>query len=181
MLADDYIGEKPGGVLTVDEMKALMTAANEMTDQLHTLCRRIPELSQKHKFEEAGQAVIDALWLEAQYYGISAGTRPRLTSLITVLYAVIGIPYFEEKNTSLALHEAPANIDSHLSNSEHIDYMQQLFQYFEKYFSGESKPKQRRMEDVAEYINKKYSDPMLCAAMICDHFEINRCPRLQAL
>lgn len=173
MLADDYIGEKLGGVFTVDEMKTLMAAANEMTDRLYTLYRRILELSQKHKFEEAGQAVIEALQLEAQYYGISAGTRPRLTSLITVLYAVIGIPYFEEENISLALHEVLANIDGCLSNSELIDYMPQLFQDFEKYFSGESKSKQRRVEDVADYINENYSNPMLCAAMICDHFEIN--------
>lgn len=173
-LAEDYIGEKPSGVFTGDEMKSQMLAANAMNDQLYALVRRILELAQRHKFREAGSATVEMLQLESQYYGIAAGTRSRLSGLVSVLYAVMGIPYFEAQNESLDVHEVYLNIDSCLSNAELIDYMQQLFQDFERYFSGVSKSKQSRVEDIAEYINANYNDPMLCAAMICDHFGINQ-------
>lgn len=173
MLANDYIGEDTGGVFTTDELNTLLLTANEVNDRLYALYRRILELSQKHRFEEAGQSTIEMLRLESLYYGISAGTRSRLTSLVTVLYAVIGIPYYQGENSPLSIHEVTANIDSCLSNGELVDYMQQLFQDFEKYFLGESKSKQRRVEDIVDYINENYSNHMLCAAMICDHFDIN--------
>ena len=174
MLADDYIGEKSGGVFTADEMKRQMLAANAMNDQLHKLIQSILTLAQKHKLQEAGETAVKMLQLESQYYGIAAGTRSRLSSLITVLYAVMELPYFEAGNSSVDIHEVLLGIDACLSSGELIDYVRQLFQDFDRYFSGTSKSKQSRVEDIAGYINANYSDPNLCAAMICDHFEINQ-------
>lgn len=173
MLADDFIGEKTSGVFTADKMKAQMLAANEMNDQLYMRIRHILELTQKHRLQEAGQATIDMLRLESQHYGIAASSRSRLEGLITVLYAIMEIPYFGAKNESLDMHEVLMNIEACLSITELIDYIQQLFQDFEKYFSGAARSKLSRVEDIVDYINANYSDPLLCATMICDHFEIN--------
>lgn len=174
MLADDYIGEKSGSVFTGDEMKSAMLSSNVITEQLYSAVRQILELSQKHKFQEAGVATIDMIRLESRYYGSAAGSRSRLEGLITVLYAVMGVPYFSEDNDTLDIHDVLLNMQNCLSTDELIDYMLQLFQEFEKHFSENTKSKQGRMEDIAGYINTNYSNPLLSAAMISEHFDINQ-------
>ena len=174
MLADDYIGEKADSVFTGDEMKAAMLSSNVIIDQLYTAVRHILELAQKHKFKEASQVTIDMIRLESRYYGSAAGSRSRLEGLITVLYAVMGVPYFSEHNETLHIHEVLLNMQNCLSTDELIDYMQQLFEDFEKHFSETTRSKQGQMEDIAGYISANYNNPLLCAALISEHFDINQ-------
>lgn len=173
MLANDYIGIKEERVIASSDMDVELLSSNVITPQIQGLVCRIIELSQKHRFREAHQAMVTLLQMEVRHYGAAAGMRSRLSGLITVLYSVIGIPYYTEYMEELQCHRVLLSISNAMDATELIDDIKQLFANFEYYFTETTKTTQQRMVDVAEYIHRNHTDPMLCVASISEHFDIN--------
>ena len=161
------LGKKVVTPLELNDTLRMSDRATRSESQF--LQRRILEFADKRLFREAADMAIRLIRHDWEHYVMVVSLRERLTSIVHQVFAWLEFPFIDgglhEDNVASQLRRA-------LTRDDLEDCMLSMFDEFEAHYTPKATRRIERVEEILRYIEENYSDPMLNATSVSDHFGI---------